>query len=218
MTHVVRVNIESGDRIGGIIGKRDSALARTCARATNVERGNSTIRCTDEAVIDVASVHVLSRNHPGRADVLGYGALPRARARARNVERSDSAVGCAHESVAYITRVNVTSLNRSRLIDAKGRGALAGACARTRGIEGGHSAVRSAQDSVRHIARVNGSCSDRSSGVEAEAGKNNGTLAGTCTCVWSIKGSDGAVRSAQETVSHIAGVNVTSRDRRQRVN
>ena len=74
----------------------------------------------------IASVEVLSRDHPRRVDVLGYSALARTCARARSVERCDGAVRGAHEPVGYITRVNVRSLNRSSLVDAKRKSALAG--------------------------------------------------------------------------------------------
>ena len=117
----------------------------------------------------------------------------------------------------YIARVNVVSLNCSCLVDPERECALERACARARRIERGHSAVRSAQDAVIHIARVKGSCRDRPCGVKAIAGKNKGALAGACAGVRSIKGSDGAVRSAQEAVSHIARVNVASRDRLRRI-
>src|SRR4029077_20780060 len=53
---------------------------------------------------------------------------------------------------------------------------------------------------------------DRPCGIEAKAGKNKGALAGACAGVRSIKRSDRAVRSTQEAVSYIAGVNVASRD------
>src|SRR4029077_16170330 len=80
-----------------------------------------------------------------------------------------------------------------------------------------HSAVRRAQDAVIHIASVKGSCCDRPGSVEKIAGKNKGALAGACARVRSIKCSDGAAPSAQETVSHIARVDIASRDRLLRV-
>jgi hypothetical protein len=33
VTHIARINIVSGDRTDRIVGKRDRALARACARA-----------------------------------------------------------------------------------------------------------------------------------------------------------------------------------------
>ena len=78
MIHIARVNIDSGDRIHRIVAKRDSALAGACARARNIERRDGAVLRTHEAVIDIARVQVISRDHPGRADVLGYGALARA--------------------------------------------------------------------------------------------------------------------------------------------
>ena len=62
--HIARVNIVSGDRTGRIVGKRDSALERSCPRARNVERGDRAVLCVYEPVIYVARVDVLSRDRP----------------------------------------------------------------------------------------------------------------------------------------------------------
>ena len=131
---------------------------------------------------------------------------------AGNVERSDGAIRGSHEPVIYVTRVKVESLNRSCLVDSERERALERARARAWRIERRDSAVRRAQDAVIHIARVKGSCRDRPCGAKAIAGKNKSALTRTCARVRSIKRSDGAVRSAQEAVSHIATVNVASRD------
>src|SRR6266536_1932396 len=117
----------------------------------------------------------------------------------------------------YITRVKVESLNRSCLNDTERKSALERACARARSIKRGDRAIRSAQDAVIHIARVKRTSRDRPCGVKAKAGKNKGALAGACARVRSIKRIDRTVRSAQEAVSHIASVNVASRDRLRRV-
>src|SRR4030095_4003010 len=116
----------------------------------------------------------------------------------------------------YVTRINVVSLNRSLLVDPERERALERACARAGNVERGDRAVWSAQNAVIHIARVKRRSRDRSHRVKAKAGKNKGALAGACAGVRSIKRSDAAVRSAQEAVSHIARVNVASRDRLQR--
>src|SRR5262245_35709911 len=92
VSYIVRVNIVSRDRIGRIVGKRDGGLARACASAGNVERGDGALLSTHETVVDVGRVHVLSRDRPWPADSLGRGALERACARARNIERGDSAI------------------------------------------------------------------------------------------------------------------------------
>lgn len=89
VNHIARVNIDSGDRVHRVVAKRDSALARACARTRNIERGDGALLSTHEAMIDIARVYVISRDHPGRADVLGYGALAGACARARSVECGD---------------------------------------------------------------------------------------------------------------------------------
>lgn len=146
-------------------------MERACARARNIERCNGALLSTDEAMNYIASIEVLSRDHPRRVDVLGYSALARTCARARNVERCDGAVRETQEPVAYITRVIVRSLNRSSLVDAKRKRALAGPCPCARNIERGHSAVRSAQDAVKHIVRVNGSCSDCPCGLRQSTAK-----------------------------------------------
>src|SRR5436190_3805260 len=174
---------------------------------------------THEPMIDIARVNVISRDQPGRTDVLRHGALAGAGAcaRTRNVERGYSTVRCAHEPVTYITRVHVVSLNCSCLVDAKCEGALASARARAGSIERGHSSVWSAHDNVKHIAIVKGSCRDRPCGVETINSKNNRALTGAGACIRSIKRSDDAVRSAQEPVTYTLRVNVASRDRPRRI-
>src|SRR2546427_81298 len=117
------------------------------------------------------------------------------------------------ETVSHIVRVNIVSGDHIDRIVGKRDGALEGTCPSARNVERGDRAIRSAQDAVIHIARVKRSSRDRPCGIEAIAGKNKGALAGACARIWSIKRSDGAVWSAQEAVSHIAGVNVASRDR-----
>src|SRR5947207_1868014 len=119
-----------------------------------------------------------------------------------------SGLGGSQETVRYVACINVVSGDRIGRVVGKRDSALEWACARARSIERGHTAIWSAQESVRHIASVNGSCRDGPCGVKAKAGKNKGALAGACAGVWSIKRSEGAVRSAQEAVSYIARVNV----------
>jgi hypothetical protein len=71
VSHIACVNIVSGDRTNRIVGKRDGALEGAGARARNVERGESTIERAHEPVINIARVHVLSRDRPCRVDTLG---------------------------------------------------------------------------------------------------------------------------------------------------
>src|SRR5437667_12588164 len=71
VSHIVRVDIIPGDRTDRIVGKRDGALERACARARNVERGDRAVRGAHEAVIDVARVDILSRDRPWRVDAEG---------------------------------------------------------------------------------------------------------------------------------------------------
>src|SRR5436190_1929429 len=128
-----------------------------------------------------------------------------------------SGSGGSQETVRYVACINVVSGDRIGRIVGKRDGALEGTCPSARNVERGDRAIRSAQETVIHIARVDRRSRDRPCGVKAKAGKNKGTLAGACARVWSIKRGDGAVWSAQETVSHIARVNVASRDRLGRV-
>lgn len=71
MSYIARVNIVSGDRTDRIVGKRDGALEGACSRARNVERGDSTIHRANKPVIDVARIHILSRDRPWRIVALG---------------------------------------------------------------------------------------------------------------------------------------------------
>src|SRR5262245_61703125 len=71
VSHIARVNIVSGNRAGRIVGKRDSALEGTCPSSRNIERGDRAIQGTHETAIDVARVHVLSRDRPWPVESLG---------------------------------------------------------------------------------------------------------------------------------------------------
>jgi len=75
--HITRVDIVSDNRTSRIVAKGDRALERACARARNIERCNGAVQGAHEAMNYIASVEVLSRDHPRRVDVLGYSALPR---------------------------------------------------------------------------------------------------------------------------------------------
>jgi hypothetical protein len=69
VTHIARINIVPGDRTDRIVGKRDRALARACARARNVERGDSAVRDSHEPVIYIIGIIVGSLNS---ACLIGY--------------------------------------------------------------------------------------------------------------------------------------------------
>jgi hypothetical protein len=73
--HTVRVNLPSGDRVDRIVVKRDGALAGACARARNVEHGDSTVVSSYEAVTDAVGIEVVPRDGPWRVDGLGDGPL-----------------------------------------------------------------------------------------------------------------------------------------------
>ena len=75
MIHIARINVVSGNCIGIVVATSDGALTGACARARNVERGDSAVRGAQETVIHIARVHVLSRDRSRRVDVLGKGAL-----------------------------------------------------------------------------------------------------------------------------------------------
>src|SRR5262249_24754127 len=72
VSHIARVNIVSGDRTDGIVAKRNSALARACACARNIKRGDGAVLSTLEAMTDIARVYVLTRHRPWRVDAPGY--------------------------------------------------------------------------------------------------------------------------------------------------
>ena len=148
MIHIVRVNVGSGDRAGGVDGSRKGlgALAGTCARARGIERGDSAVRSAHEAVIHIARVRVPSSDRTLRIDGQWLGALEGTCARTRRIEGRESAVRSAHVAVNHIARVGVEPFNRSYWVDAIGDGALELACARTRSIEGSESAVRETRE------------------------------------------------------------------------
>src|SRR4030095_8276696 len=92
VTHIVRVNIVSGDHVDWIVAKRDRALERACARARNIERCDGALHSAYEAMNYITCVEVLSHHHSGRVDVLWYAALAGAGAYTRRVECGDRAV------------------------------------------------------------------------------------------------------------------------------
>ena len=51
---IVRVNVESGDRADGVVAIWIRALPRTCARAWDIERCESTVLGEREAVKHIA--------------------------------------------------------------------------------------------------------------------------------------------------------------------
>src|SRR5439155_1510437 len=117
MIHIARVNIDSGDRIHRIVAKRDSALAGTCARARNIERGDGAVLSTQDTVKHIARVKGGCRDSPCWVEAIDEkddGALAGARARVRSIKRSDRAVRSAQEAVTYIARINVASRDRIR--------------------------------------------------------------------------------------------------------
>src|SRR5262249_7674982 len=99
---IVRVNVESGDRVTRVVASGCCALAGTSASTWGVERSDRPTASAQEAVIDVARVNVQSRDRSRCVNVLGQGTLPGASACARNIERSDRAVRGAHETVIHI--------------------------------------------------------------------------------------------------------------------
>ena len=77
----------------------------TCARARNVERGDSAVRGAHEPMIYITRVNVVSLNRSCLVDPEGECALEWACARARNIERGHSAVRSAQDAVIHIARV-----------------------------------------------------------------------------------------------------------------
>jgi len=96
--HVPRIEVGSGDRACVVDRFREyeRALEGTCARTGRVERGDSSVCVTHEAVRYMARVRVLSLDHPCRVDAEGRGALAGTCACARRVERSDNSVQASY--------------------------------------------------------------------------------------------------------------------------
>src|SRR6266542_2890730 len=194
VTHIARVNIVSGDRIEWIVGKRDSALARTCARARSVECGDNAIQSAQDAVIDIARVKGICRDRSCGVEAIAgknKGALAGACARVRSIERSDGAVRIAQETVSHTASVNVASRDLLRRVDVTGEGTLARTRARTRDVEGSDGTVQSAQETVKHTAGVGVVARARACRVDAEGPS---ALAGACACARSIECGDGGLR------------------------
>ena len=71
MTHIARVNIVSGDRIGRIVGKGMVPWKGPVPALGTSNVVMAPLLRTHKAVIDVARVHVLSRDRLWRVDALG---------------------------------------------------------------------------------------------------------------------------------------------------
>src|SRR5262245_51006512 len=71
---------------------------------------------------------------------------------------------------------------------------------------------------MTHIASVNVVSRDRPLRVDVEAeDRGKGTLAGACARARCVERGEGAMRSPQEAMAHIARINIVSRDRACRV-
>src|SRR5436309_2659921 len=99
VSHIVRINVLSGNRVHRVIADRYRSLAGTYAGAWNIKHRDGTVLRPEKTVIDVASVDVLSRDRPTGVDVTGCRALTGPCACSRNAERGNSAVGSTHETV-----------------------------------------------------------------------------------------------------------------------
>ena len=153
MIGTVRVNVVSGDRPRRVDVVGDGALARPCAPAGNVERGDGAVRGAQETVIHIARVDVESLSRSCIVDASGIRALVGTCAHARNIEHGDGAVGSAQVAVIDIVRVNRESRDCPRRIEtiyATHIGSLERASARARGIEAGDRAAGSSHDPVSH--------------------------------------------------------------------
>jgi hypothetical protein len=62
-------------RVDTVASTTRGALARACARALRFERGDDTVGCAHEAVIDIVGMNVESVDLPRRVDTLGVRAL-----------------------------------------------------------------------------------------------------------------------------------------------
>ncbi len=119
------------------------------------------LRASQEAMIHVARVSVVSRHHPRRVDAQGESALEGACASARSVERREGAVGSPQVAVTG-DRVTECPRDRPSRVDAGG-----GRTYRSRRVDRGDGAVRSAQQAMRPVACVNVVSRDRPRGVDA---------------------------------------------------
>ena len=147
MSHIARVTVESRDctRRVDVLGEgalvqvaySNTAGAAASARAWNVEGRQAPVGTAQEAVIHIARVSVVSRDHARQVEAEGNGALEGACARARSIEGREGAVASAQEAVVHIARVLVDSRDHPRRVDAEAEGALASGCARAWGIERG---------------------------------------------------------------------------------
>ena len=166
----------------------------------------------EEAVYHVAPVNSLSDDRSGVVVVHGDGALACACARARNIERGEGALIRPHEGVIHEVSVDVLSRDRARGVVAFRKAALACSCARARNVVRGKCAIGRPHEAMKHTVYVDVDAFDfpvRSEAYAECAVEAARGVIGTR----GIERRDGAVGSAQKTVTHEVCVKVESRDR-----
>ena len=208
MPRIVRVNVESGDRITPVVARSDGALVRACAGTGSIDRGgDGAVGSAQETVINTVGIHVLSRDRSRCVNVLGHGTLPGPCACARNVNLCEGSVWVnTQETVIHIVRINVFTYDRSCIVNAGTLRPLVrtGACARS--VDDRDSAIDSAQVTMIDIVRVNKNSRDIPIGIEIIDEIYCRTLAGVGARARGVEPDDGASRFAHKPVKHVARV------------
>ena len=218
---VVRINIPPGDRVDVIVATSNGTLARTCAPARSIERGNGAGSSAQEAMVDVERIHVLSRDRSRCVNVLGRGTLPPARACVRYVNwQNERSVWSTQKTVTYIIRINVYTYDRSCIVNAGTLGALVRTGTRARSVEDGDVTIVKTPDvAVVDIVRVNGISGDIPSRIEIIDSTYCRALAGAGARADNVELDDGAVhiRDPQEAVIHVARISPITCNQTSRV-
>src|ERR1700728_703938 len=105
--HTRRIRIIACDRSRPVDGRSAGTLVRgrTCTRS--IECGDKPINGPHETVIDIAGIHVVSRNRASRINTLGNRALRDTGACRRNFEGVEDAFGVAYKAVKGAAEVKI---------------------------------------------------------------------------------------------------------------
>jgi hypothetical protein len=214
VTHIVRIKIVSHD--GSIRSKAPakSTLARTGARARNIECRNEAPLIPQETVVPVGPVIVESCDFPIYANCERK--RTRAGFRTRHIERGKGAISISEEAVTNKGRVNVPSRDRPIRVHDQGaerKRALTGPSACPRRIEDGNHSLIGANIAVEHIACVT---EESRNGPTRVYGVGPRPLAGPRARTRRVEDDETIVLGPDETVPHIVRVTAESYDRPRR--
>ena len=216
MNHVVRVEVESGQRPvrSNTVNVRTLAWPRASSR--NVELNDLAVPIANEAVIHISLVNIPSRDRSIGINSKRIGALEGTWhvTGVRRIEGGEAAFLIQQETVTQIVRVKVVSHDGSTRSKASAKSTLAGSSARGRNIVCGEDAFLIPEETVVRIACISVESCDLPAEADRE-GKR--TLAGARARPRHIERGKATVPIPEETMTHESRISGPSRDRTVRV-